>query len=175
MTSGLEHANGNSTAYESFVGVHHTYIIIGLAVPCVFLIAFGAYISHFQGRCDGLVRIFCPCLPTIWDEPPRRREVEAIVVPPTRIAKKKTLNPDEFACVVVMPDKSCQVAYPQFDKGAAVRPPCVVQITASPVVLLEATVAGSPLPNSNFSSPNQQQLIAPVSPKHSIEVLSQVV
>jgi hypothetical protein len=98
--------------------------------------------------------------------------VEAIVVPPTRKAKKKTLNPDEIPCVVVMPDKSCQVAYPQLDKNAAMRPPCVIQITAAPVVLLQATVAGSPLTNANFSTPVQQQFIAPASPKDGIEVLS---
>jgi hypothetical protein len=149
----------------------------GLAVPCVFLIVFGVYISHFQGRCDGALRIFCPCLPTIWENrrPPPRREMDAIVVLSTMLErKKKILHPDEFACVVVMPDKSCQVAWQEKPKGrkeeATLRPPPQM---SPQVVYLQATVAGSPLPNSLLSTPNQQQKLAPLFSKDGLEVLSQ--
>ena len=122
--------------------------LAGLAVPCVFLVAFGAYISHFQSRCDGAVRIFCPCLPTIWEDgrqPPRPRELDAVVVISripeqrrTHFYPKKRLSESELACVVVMPDKTKQIAFPQDPVGsgrrieaALLRPPILFHSTST--------------------------------------------
>jgi hypothetical protein len=60
-----------------------------------------------------------------------------------------------------MPDESCQVAWQT--SGMAEEESRIegntVRASPSRVVFLQATVAGSPLPNSAFSSPGHQHLI----------------
>lgn len=90
----------------------------GLVLPALLIVIFGTYVSHYQGRCscaERLWEVFCcrrRSRRQVGDYPP-----DGVIVlstaPQRKFSFKTRRRPDNMVAVVVMPDKTCQVALSQ--------------------------------------------------------------